>query len=496
MALLSIQRLLDDFHQKGIRYCHWKSNEHLDAALNADTDLDILFDQSQKEMVLDILRDNDFVFFQAAKQKRYPGISDYIGCDKHSGKIIHVHSHFRLVMGETGIKSYDFGHEKKILDSRIYDEDFKIYRTVPALEYLLLLIRTALKQEQIPYKFKQRAIDDHNREAAWLQARTTIEEIQQYTEEILGNAFAERINQLWQERTYQRKTFRRFQHQLKSAFAERRILSPLQVNLLKLRQLEEDIQKKTYRLLNIPTSISRRTLPQSGLIVSLMGADGAGKSTQVKEITAELKKKVDVSFMYMGAGDGAGAWYRKWIQAILRKGKSDGKKKATQSTTRTPVKVKRSAFREIVNGFQWIALAREKKGKLRRIEKMKKKGEIIICDRYPQTAVPGYNDGPKLSEFKDSPHMILRAMARYEHKAYAKADEIPPDLVIKLLGEPAILHQRRPEMAREEIEKKQEGIQRTTFGNATREHVVDIDKSIETIKGEILEEIFRVMGDG
>ena len=35
---------------------HWKSNEHLGASMTGDTDLDILFDNNNKEKLIEILR--------------------------------------------------------------------------------------------------------------------------------------------------------------------------------------------------------------------------------------------------------------------------------------------------------------------------------------------------------------------------------------------------------------------------------------------------------
>ena len=44
----SVERLLKALDDNGIRYCHWKSNEHLKEALDGDTDLDVLFDPAQR----------------------------------------------------------------------------------------------------------------------------------------------------------------------------------------------------------------------------------------------------------------------------------------------------------------------------------------------------------------------------------------------------------------------------------------------------------------
>jgi len=39
LPLLVIQDLTDRLHRENIRYCHWKSNEHVDAAVQGKTDL-------------------------------------------------------------------------------------------------------------------------------------------------------------------------------------------------------------------------------------------------------------------------------------------------------------------------------------------------------------------------------------------------------------------------------------------------------------------------
>ena len=45
-----VQKLFVEFHKRGINYCHFKSNEHLDASFKGLTDLDVLFDIKQKSI--------------------------------------------------------------------------------------------------------------------------------------------------------------------------------------------------------------------------------------------------------------------------------------------------------------------------------------------------------------------------------------------------------------------------------------------------------------
>lgn len=40
--------LFDEFHEQEIRYCHWKSNEHLQEGLVGETDLDVIVERTQE----------------------------------------------------------------------------------------------------------------------------------------------------------------------------------------------------------------------------------------------------------------------------------------------------------------------------------------------------------------------------------------------------------------------------------------------------------------
>ena len=71
MQLKKINQLFQNFNRHDIRYSHWKSNEHLDAAVNGDTDLDILFDKNQEQRVIEILKSNKFYLFEAVWYRKY-----------------------------------------------------------------------------------------------------------------------------------------------------------------------------------------------------------------------------------------------------------------------------------------------------------------------------------------------------------------------------------------------------------------------------------------
>src|SRR6478735_3875402 len=144
-TLKLIEDLLAAWHQHDIVYCHWKSNEHLAASMTGDTDLDILFDETQKDKTIEVLHELGFKRFHSISEKEYKDIEDFLGLDLESGKIIHVHAHFRLTMGEMYLKGYQLNFEDKILETRYFNETYGIYCSSPAFELILLYTIEALK---------------------------------------------------------------------------------------------------------------------------------------------------------------------------------------------------------------------------------------------------------------------------------------------------------------------------------------------------------------
>ena len=57
---------------------------------------------------------------------------------------------------------------------------------------------------------------------------------------------------------------------------------------------------------------------------------------------------------------------------------------------------------------------------------------LVLCDRYPQTSVSGFNDGPLLTGLANHRSAFRRRLSAWERKVYERAVGGGPDLVIKL----------------------------------------------------------------
>jgi len=75
----------------------------------------------------------------------------------------------------------------------------------------------------------------------------------------------------------------------------------------------------------------------------------------------------------------------------------------------------------------------------------------------------------------------LRALSRWERSAYLSSGIAQPDLVLKLIGSPAVLHERRPEMSQDVIVRKQEGILAVAFDPCTRVVCLDANACAQQV---------------
>ena len=178
-----------------------------------------------------------------------------------------------------------------------------------------------------------------------------------------------------------------------------------------------------------------------GVVVAVVGCDGSGKSLLARTLVEHLHD-VPAEFIYFGSGDGPASLLRRPMKTArdrLLGGKSDPAR-TVRARRRHPAAM--NAARAV-----WaLALAREKAGKLRRAERERRRGAVVICDRYPQDEVVGSNDGPLLGRWADSDSWWRRRLAEAERRPYREAARSGPDVVLRLCVDISTASARRPEL--------------------------------------------------
>ncbi|SHF39358.1 nucleoside/nucleotide kinase family protein [Flavisolibacter ginsengisoli] len=494
--LALIQKLFDALHEYGIKYCHWKSNEHLYASMTADTDLDVLFSQKQIEILMPLLKRLGFKLFKAPKQKHYKDIEDFIALDFSSGKIIHLHAHFKLTLGEVYLKSYQLNLEDTILSSRVFDKTFGIYRIAPAFELTLLYVRLALKlrnRDILKMYLTNEILYTGNtlNEYNWLKQRCTQEEIKAVLKQIFYDYFP--VYEILMK-DFNRMEILKLSGFIKKEFKNQRSVSSLHANILRWqREILLKVYKKCFSLLHLPI-ILKRINPRGGLIVAVVGADGSGKSTIIANIESAFGKKIDVYNIYFGSGDGHRSWMRKIIANLKKTILRPKIPKQRVESKKSQAEKKKGFLSSVLKFIDALIIASEKRKNLKLMQAAKKNGMLVICDRFPQNQIMGYNDGPLLQHLSFSKNMVLRIIAKKEARSYQFATNNPPDILFKLIADARLLNERKPNGTPMQIlEAKIESTKKIQWAECCKVITMDAAQPLEKLLSTIKKEIWNAL---
>ncbi|MDP9300112.1 MAG: nucleotidyltransferase family protein, partial [Actinomycetota bacterium] len=138
-----MSRLCEGLAVEGVRYCHWKSNEALDRSASGKNDLDLLVSRFDVQPFAQILRRLGFKDAGPPAQKAFPGVFHSYGLDEASGRFVHVHAQYHLVIGDDMTKNYRLPIEEAYLDSAEQGPVFKV--PAPEFEFVVFVIRMVLK---------------------------------------------------------------------------------------------------------------------------------------------------------------------------------------------------------------------------------------------------------------------------------------------------------------------------------------------------------------
>lgn len=479
--------LFNRWNAESMKYCHWKSNEHLSAGLDGETDLDVLIDATYKEQIYQIFANLCFLPCKPQYGSRYPKVEDWIGFDQNTGKLIHIHLHYTIVTGHKGMKEYDLPWSSNVLDTRIIDDLSSIYISDPNWEIITLYTRIGLKASEAQISKAKNGTyktgEDIVREIEYLKKRVDWETVKSN----LHLYYKESSNTILEIMIEDEITSAKFLELIK--IAEIAMKPYRRYGIIKTKifknyfQLVLPIMAWLKRKKNHIYILRKTPMHQKGLIVAFLGQDGAGKSTITEEIEKWLKWKLEVKRFYLGSGDHFMPWEKK-LQGKLAKSKS--------------------SLLRIVQSFlsvnMYYKISRRVLKEVRKSNLYSSRGGITLYDRYPQIIYPNINDGPKIRErfIRKSSNTIvnsiLNILAFFEENNIKKAVDFSPNVVIKLMLPPEESIRRKPQENIELVRKKHEIIKSLQFVDSS---VYEIDATevfdieLIRIKRIIWEEIIK-----
>jgi len=482
-----VRALAARFDEAGIRYCQFKSNWHLDQGVRGLTDLDVLVDPGAGSKLTAMLASSGYKLFSPPPGGDYPGVEDYLAMDEPTGRLVHLHLHHQLITGERHLKGYRFPWEEQMLATRQRDEDTGFFTSEPGIELLFLLVRNTLKirlSDRIKAVFGPDPIrHELTREFLWLRDRARIDRIVELGRSLFGNAVEPALREIL-EAGPSLPRMSALRRQVMPVLEGYRRYAPTTAWLQRRRHELQSLHSKIGRRFPALAGATSRTDPRGGVLIALMGPDGSGKSTLVRAITSWLRWKLDARVVYFGSGDGPSSLARWPLKLVLRAGQSLGFWAPTGRRERGAhgeAPGRNAGGPGIARALWALLLSLEKRQTLRRAWRARARGIVVVCDRYPQRQIMGFNDGPLLDPWTRSASGVLRALARWESIPYRWAEAQPPRLVIKLHVSPRVAVDRKPGMRTEEIERRREALARLQYPDPTRVVDVDADRSRETV---------------
>jgi hypothetical protein len=435
-TLSLVLRLCEELQLAGVRYCHWKSNDMLHRSASGENDLDLLVHRSDGQAFTEVLARLGFRHALAPGGRDHPGVSHHYSLDDESGRFVHVHAHFSLVLGDDTTKNFRLPVEEAYLASCRHDEVFP----VPSAEFELavFVVRMMLKHATWDAVAigKGTLGSNERRELAWLRERAdhdaTLAVVREHLPEIGPD--------LWQ-RCLDSLTGRALTRRL---LAGRHVIRSLRSHArrgpahdLSLRLLRRFTWGSQHYLLRVP---ARKRLERTGASVAIVGGDGAGKSTAVDGTVAWLAGPFRVRRLHLGKP--RPSFVTLAVKGPMYIARSVGLLPSTWVTIDP-----RTATPADFPGNTWalwhLLTARDRLRDYRRSRRVSDNGGIVVSDRWPLDQIT-LMDGPRTTWTLQSPAAFSATtlrIARAEQKVYSQI--APPDILVVLRIDPEVAVARR-----------------------------------------------------
>jgi hypothetical protein len=434
-ALSLVVALAEALDDAQIPYCHFKSNEALDRSMRGEADLDLLIGAEGARSFSEVLLRLGFKEARPTGGREVPGVSQSYGLDEPSGRLVQVHAHRHLVIGDHTTKNFRLEIEPEFLAGALPAPLLRVPR--PEHELVLFVLRMVAKHctPDAMMMLQGRLSPSERRELSWLRERADPDRVAGF----LGAALPYVPPELFARCLRAVRPGTSVWFRARTAGRLHRAL-----DAHGRRSRRGDAAVRIWRRLAWGTRRLVRGAPRKkpaggGLLVAIVGGDGAGKSSAVADLTGWLSATFATETIHLGKPPPhVASFVVKGPMVVLRR-------LGLLRVMGIPAYRLQDSGASFP-GYAWllwnVLTARDRYLAYRRARRWVIGGGLVVFDRMPLPQLRTM-DGCRTSWLIGSVRLgkLARRLVGLEMSYYAKIR--PADVLIVLRVDPAIAVQRK-----------------------------------------------------
>ncbi len=462
-----LERLAQALEDDRIGYCQWKGHWGKQRWAVGDGDIDLLVDHRAIPAFRRIIGKLGFKPAVLPGERQLPGVENYFGYDPGVSRLLHLHVHYRLIVGDYWRTTYRLPLELPILESATAGTLFR----VPSLEFQLLIFvfrLVLLKRGRLPssrwFKGTQIQLDDLVDRCD----RDALARILQQHLPSVDPAFFERCVRWlrqgcdpWEQAVLPWQLHRRLR-----AHARRPQLAAL---------FSAAVEKTLPEIIGRSILSAGMRSARGGTVVALIGGDGSGKSTCACELEHWLSPGLAAIRAQLGNPP------RSVLSFMV-----GGALKAERA-------IARALGRESPAGswlelLRYLCMARDCYRLYEKVQRFSTGGGIAVCERYPVSEIPSHV-GPRIGPLLPArPSAFARLLQAAETSYYQRM--LRPDLLLVLQLDPELAVARKADEPADYVRARGRTVWETDW-SATGAQLVDASQPLAQVLDDLKARVWR-----